>query len=117
MAHLQQAFERLVPSSQNAPRRITPLHLRARIELQLGRLDAALASASESVALARAFLGPVEASSHLGLALMALGLVQASRGDQAAARAALNEAKQQFTAAIASDCPLAREASDQLKAL
>jgi len=117
MAHLQQAFERLGPSSQNAPRRITPLHLRARIELQLGRLDAALASASESVALARAFLGPVEASSHLGLALMALGLVQASRGDQAAARAALNEAKQQFTAAIASDCPLAREASDQLKAL
>ncbi len=116
-AHLQQAFERLGQPGQNAPRRITPLHLRARIELQLGQLDAALASATESLSLARTFLGSLDASTHLGLALLALGEVQMARGDHAAARAALEESQLQFTKAIGPNSAQAQEVSKLLKAL
>ncbi len=98
--HLQQALQRLASGTGNQARRVTPLILQARIALQLGERDAALAHATDATAVAREHLGDLPSSVYLGQALLLLGQAQQARGDAAAARTSLALALAQFESAV-----------------
>jgi hypothetical protein len=85
----------------------------ARTEQQLGELDAAEANAVRAVAQAREAMAGFERSRWLGGALAALGLVQHSRGEPAAARASWRAALVELQATLGESAP----ATDEVRRL
>jgi eukaryotic-like serine/threonine-protein kinase len=92
---------------------IQALSLLARTEQQLGELDAAEADAARAVTRAREAMAGFEHSRWLGSALVALGMVQKSRGDAAAAQASWRAALAELQATLGESAP----ATDEVRQL
>jgi eukaryotic-like serine/threonine-protein kinase len=88
---------------------IQALSLLARTEQQLGELDAAEADAARAVTRARDAMAGFERSRWLGSALVALGMVQKSRGDSAAAQTSWRAALAELQATLGESAPATDE--------
>jgi eukaryotic-like serine/threonine-protein kinase len=96
---------------------IQTLSLLARTEQQLGELDAAQADATRAVARAREAMAGFERSRWLGGALVALGMVQKSRGEAATAQATWRAALTELQATLGESAPATNEVHQLLAEL
>jgi eukaryotic-like serine/threonine-protein kinase len=88
---------------------IRALSMLSRTEQQLGEIDAAEADAARAVAQARDAMVGFEHSEWLGSALVAQGLVQRARGDNAAAQATWRAALVELQASVGESAPATTE--------
>jgi eukaryotic-like serine/threonine-protein kinase len=108
-AALQRAVAIFEGASEKNPAGVRALALLARSEQQLGKLDAAQVHAERAVAQAREAMAGFEHSHWLGGALVALGLVQQSRGEFAAAQASWRAALDELQATLGESAPATEE--------
>ena len=88
---------------------IRALSILARTEHQLGDIDSAEANAERAVTQARDAMAGFEHSQWLGDALVALGLVQKSRGESAAAKTSWRAALVELQATLGESAPATEE--------
>jgi tetratricopeptide (TPR) repeat protein len=88
---------------------------RARLELQMSRLDEALAHAADARAAHQAAAGPGGLSSDVGRANLAMGRALLGQGKLAEARTALSSAIEHFTPTLGADHPDTRRAAELLE--
>jgi tetratricopeptide (TPR) repeat protein len=108
------ALERALAIFDSAPAlqpvRTRAAAMQARIELALGHPDVAAAHAEQAVSQARTLAKGFAHSQWLGSALVALGMVQKSRGEPAAAQATWRAALTELQATVGDSAPATAEA-------